>query len=502
MHNPEPQQASGKPLPLAERWRRVRAAYRYANLASHHLLGFAIKLGLLVYFALAVLFLVLRYAVLPNIDLYKGDLERAASRALGNQVAIKRIYASWHGLHPSLFLGDVSLRDNQGRQLLALPSVSATLSWWSVFVLEPRFESLELIRPELAARRGADGALFIAGVRIDQGKPGAPGGGDWLFRQREILVREGTLRWTDEARGAPELELDDLTLVLQNRWNTHHFALKATPPRALGEPLDLRARFTHPPFAHPSDATRWKGELYVDLRDTDLAGWKQYLDYPFELSQGMGSVRAWIAVDRARLAGFTADLGLAGVAARLRPDLPPLQLARVAGRLSASEELLPGVEDGRPTFGANGHTVSLDNFSVATADGLQLPPATLSESWRPAARGKPEQTRVEARQVDLAALAELAAQLPLSPVQRAMLAEFAPRGQLLDFSAQWHGRYPQIASYRVKGKVAGLSLTAQPARPARLAAGTLPALPARAALPGFDNLSGSIDATDKGGSVV
>src|SRR5690242_9152786 len=104
MHNPEQQaergdedaqaapaahaHASGahEHLPLAERWRRLRAAYRYANLASHHVLGFTLKAVLLVYFTFMLLFLALRWAVLPNIDLYKPDIERAASRALGNQV--------------------------------------------------------------------------------------------------------------------------------------------------------------------------------------------------------------------------------------------------------------------------------------------------------------------------------------------------------------------------------------------------------------------------------
>jgi uncharacterized protein YhdP len=74
-------------------------------------LGFTVKLALLLYFAFAILFLSLRYAVLPNIDYYKGDIERAASRALGNPVSIARIYASWHGVRPNLFLGDVTLRD-------------------------------------------------------------------------------------------------------------------------------------------------------------------------------------------------------------------------------------------------------------------------------------------------------------------------------------------------------------------------------------------------------
>lgn len=496
--NPEPQ-AAGEHLPIAARWRRLRAAYRYANRASHHLLGFTLKLGLLVYFLFTALFLFLRYAVLPNIDYYKGDIERAASRVLGNQVSIARLYASWHGLHPSLFLGDLTMRDKQGRLMLALPSVSATLSWWSVVATEPRFEALELIRPELDVRRTADGALFVAGVRVDQGRQGAAGGPDWLFRQREIVIREGRLHWTDELRGAPELALSDVTMVLQNRWTTHRFALKATPPAAFSQPLDVRARFTHPSFGRPSDAARWKGELYADLRETDLAAWKPYVDYPFELKQGKGSVRAWLTLDHARLAGFTADVALAGVSARLANDLPALELARVSGRLAASEFLGP-VADGKPTFGANGHSVSVSDFSVATSDGVLLPPATFSESWRPAARGKPEQVTFQARQVDLAALAELARELPLSPAARQMVIDFSPRGQLQDVSAQWQGRYPDISAYRVQGRVNALSLKPQGAKAAQPAAEGIAAQPARSALPGFDNLTGTIDASEHGGS--
>jgi len=509
MHNPEPQaplatQEPQQHSPLAERWRRLRAAYRYANLASHHVLGFTIKLVLLVYFGLALLFLALRYAILPNIDMYKDDIERLASRALGNQVAIARIYASWNGLHPSLFLGDVTLRDAAGRQLLALPSVSATFSWWSVLAAEPRFETLELIRPRLDVRRSGDGVFYVAGVRIDPKDKEGGAGNDWVFRQREIVIREGQVVWTDGVRGAPPLALRDVSLVLHNRWRTHRVALKATPPGALSQPLDVRARFTHPRFGgRASDIARWKGELYADLREADLAAWKQYVDYPFQLTQGKGSLRAWMRLDRARLAGFTADLALAGVAARMQPELPPLRLARVSGRLSAHEELLAGEEGGKPTFGANGHTVAIEGFTVALDDGRVLPPATVSETFTPARAGKPQRVEVEASQVDLAALAQLAAQLPLSDLQRQLLADFAPRGQLLDFSAAWDGAYPKLAGYRVKGRVAGLGLRPQPARPAMAAdpsTGT-PAAPARPALPGVDNLSGSIDATQDGGSM-
>jgi uncharacterized protein (TIGR02099 family) len=489
---PSPAAHADAHLPLAERWRRMRAAYRYANLASHHVLGFTVKAGLLAYFTFMLLFLALRWAVLPNIDMYKPDIERAASRALGNQVTIARVYASWRGLHPNLYLGDVRLRDREGRQLLALPSVSATLSWWSVVAAEPRFDSLEINRPELDARRTADGALLVAGVRIDPNRKdeGGGGGADWLLRQHEIVIREGRLSWTDQQRAAPVLALSNVTMVLENRWTAHRFALRATPPAGVSDPLDVRVRFSHPAFgAKASDASRWKGELYADLRNTDLASWKPYVNYPFNVEAGRGSVRAWLNFDQARLAGFTADLGLAGVSARLAADAAPLLLSRVSGRLSAREEIKPGLDAGKPTFGTLGHSIGVEHFSVVTRDGVVLPPVTLSETWRPAARGKPERFTVRADQVDLGALATLAAQMPLAPQHRALLAELAPRGRLRDADVEWEGQFPKLAGWRVRAQVDGLGIN------------PLAAQPERAALPGVSNLSGSIDASDRGGGV-
>lgn len=506
MDNRDPQ-AAATHLPAIEgalvRWRRLRACYRYANLASHHVLGFTVKLVLLLYFGLALLFLALRYAILPNIDLYQADIEAGAGRALGNRVTIGRLEAGWQGIHPVLTLGDVRLIDRGGRELLVLPQVTAALSWWSLAALEPRLHALEVRAPRLDVRRGRDGVVSVAGVRLDPGQKDDGGGADWLLRQREILIRGGRVDWTDELRGRPTLALTDVTLALLNRFGGgHRFALRATPPRALGQPLDVRARFRHRFGARPSDVARWKGELYADLRDADLVAWKRHIDLPFQIASGRGSVRAWLNVDQARVAGFTADLALADVNARLGPALAPLELARISGRLSAREEMLAGKDEGKPTFGAHGHTVSLLDFSVTTRDGHTLPAATLEQTWRPARAGKPERGELIARQLDIGALAALAGYLPLPPQQRQMLLDYAPRGRLLDMAAEWEGRYPALRSYRVRGDVAGLAIQAQPARPAQAARDGQPALPGRAATPGFQNLSGSIDASQNGGSVT
>ncbi len=492
--------------PLAARWHRLRAAYRICNLASHHVLGFSLKLFLLLYFAFAILFLTLRYVVLPNIDHYKGDIERLASGAVGNRVTISRIYASWTGLRPNLFLGDVVLYDPQGQQALTLPSVSATLSWWSVLAGAVRFESLELVRPELDVRRQADGRLLVAGISIDPRQPSDGRGADWLLSQREIVIREGRLQWTDLRRGAPPLALDGVNIVLRNQWLHHQLALKATPPAALAAPLDVRADFSHPAFgARVSNLSMWRGELYADVRGTDLLAWKPWLDFPFELNSGGGSLRAWVGIDQSRVTGFTADVGLRDVSAVLGKELPLLDLRQLSGRIAAREELpatAPLVKQGavRPRFGALGHSVELSNLTLTTSDGLLMAPTSLSEHYTAASGAKPERYEIRARQLDLQTMAGLAERLPLNEHQRKLLADFAPRGLLRNFSAEWQGVYPALQSYRVKGELAGLGLKPQPPRLAQPKTARSPASAALPAIPGFDNLSGAIDATDKGGS--
>ena len=489
-------------VPLAMRWRRIRTVYRIANLATHHVLGFTVKLGLLLYLLFAVLLLFLRYAILPNIDFYKGTIEQVSSRLVGNQVSIARIYASWSGLRPKLFLGDVVLKDKAGRQVLALPSVSATLSWWSLAAADLRFESLEIIRPELDIRRESDGKLYAAGILFDPRQGGDGRGADWILSQHEIVIREGRLNWTDKLRNQPQLALENCNLVLRNKWRRHQFALAATPPAGLGLPVDVRADFEHPAFASRiSNVTRWKGELYLDVKGADLAAWKAYASYPFELIEGQGSVRAWFSLDHAKLAGFTADVGLSNVTARLGQDLPLLELVRVNGRVSAKEEFPASVEKSPPTFGARGHAVSFSDFSLETRDGLTLPPTSLSERYLAAAGGKPEKTELKAKLLDLETLAGLAGRLPLTVAQRKLLEQLAPSGRLLDFSAEWQGALSALQTYHVKGRVAGLGVKAQPARPAQAATATSPAQAATAAIPGVENLTGAIDANQRGGTV-
>src|SRR5450830_1767791 len=231
--------ATGWRMVWRRTWSTARGTYCHLSTATRCVIGIAFKLLVLAYFIFCALFLTLRYGILPEIDRYKGNIEKIASKAIGRPVTISDIDASWNGLRPQLELTQVVIHDQAGQTALALPKVSATLSWTTVLVGELRFDNLTIIKPDLSILRDAAGKLFIAGIPASSDSDKS-GGADWVLSQREIVIRDGKIRWRDDKRGAPELALTDVNLVLHNQWRLHQLALKATPPAAYAAPLDVR----------------------------------------------------------------------------------------------------------------------------------------------------------------------------------------------------------------------------------------------------------------------
>ena len=487
---------------ITQLWRAIASAYQRINQLTHHLVGFVLKTMVVVYFIFCGLFLTLRYVVLPNISHYKSNVEQIVSNALGSAISIGTIAASWDGLQPKLTLTDVVVADQKKSPALSLPQVAATLSWRSLLLGTLRLDSLEVDRPNLQIERDTAGNLFIAGIPINPKSESGGGGAEWVLSQNQIVIRQGRVSWNDKLRGAPELALTNVNVVLRNRWRHHRLSVQATPPASFAAPIDVRAEFTHPAFARKkADISRWKGTLYADLRDTDLTLWKAYVDYPIELNQGKGAVKAWLDLDHAKVVDFAADVELTDLSARLRKDLALLTLRQVNGRISAQEEIGPSLADGVPTFGSNGHHISLTDFSFETMDGLVLPRTTINESYLPAKGSRPEKYSLTADRLVLQTLADFAQRLPLTKSQVQMLNDYAPRGELQNFSAQWQGTYPAVTAYHAKGQFKELSVAAQPSRVAQPKTASQPAQPAMSAVPGVDNVTGSIDVNQSSGSL-
>jgi uncharacterized protein (TIGR02099 family) len=407
------------------------------------------------FFALAAGVLVLRYGLLPQIERYRPQIVERVAATVGQPVKIGRIEAEWLGLRPQINLADVRIYDAQGREALVLPSVENILSWRSLLRGELRLHALRIDGPRLSVRRDASGALYVAGAKL--AAEGAEHGiGEWLLGQAEIEVRGAEIEWLDEQRGAPPLALSVRNLRLRNEEQRHLFGLSARPPSALGSSLEVRAELAH-------DAG-WSGRVYAELGYTDLAAWRQWLDYPIDVERGQGALRIWAVLEASRVREVNAQLALADVAARLRAELPELELAALSGRLRARAL-------------AQGYAVDVSRLVLTPQGTAALPPLDFQFTWNSEA----ENGAVAAKALELAPFAHFAGSLPLPAELRRFAAEMQPRGRLTDARFEWQGAGASPARYRMRAAFAELGVKA------------------RDAIPGFAGLAGTLEANESGG---
>ncbi|MFT3664035.1 YhdP family protein [Piscinibacter sp.] len=450
--------------PPAASWRLLRALLR-------------LSLGLLL--AVASLFLTLwltvYWGILPRIEQWRPELEAQASRALGVPVRIGAIRAESSGWVPGFELRDVSLLDARQRPALQLPRVVATLSPRSLAALEPRFDQLLIEGPQLEIRRDASGRVSVAGLDVGAGEAGDGALRDWLFRQHEVIIRDGSLYWTDEQRDAPTLALTNVQFALRNGLLHHELRLDATPDDPWGDRFSLRGRFTQPLLAKPGEVERWSGNAFVDLPRADVKELRRYVALPFELNEGDGALRAWIEIERGRLKSGTVDVALRAVAMRLAGNVEPLVVEQVQGRLAARRD-------------EQGVSVALKDFGFVTGDGVRWPRGDLSLAWKQREGGEISGGEIAAQRLDLAAMAQIAGRLPLGDTLRRLLAELKPQGVVTGLAASWAGPLDAPARYQAKALLSGLALAAKAAEQ-----------PGAVGRPGLRNATLQVSASETGG---
>ena len=407
---------------------------------------------------LALAFLGLRYWLLPDIERYRDDIAASVAAAVGRPVKIGRIEAGWLGLRPQISLTDVRIYDAEGREALRLPSVENILAWRSLLYRDLRLHSVVIDGPRLVVRRQASGALEVAGLPLN-GRRSDGGFAAWLLGQGEVQIRNAELEWRDERRGAAPLSLSHVSLRLRSDGERHALGLSARLPDALGGQLEARGQLV----GALADGGRWRGRLYADVGEADLAAWGAWVDLP-GLSRGVGALRVWSTVENGSLQTLTADVALANLAASLDEELPPLELASLRGRLQ-----LRSLGDG--------YQLSGRGLTLTPLDAAPVGPADFQVAWR-AGGGT-----LSANALELSPLAHLLQALPVPASLRRLAAELSPRGQLADVSLRWEGEAAAPRRYRASARFAELGLAPH------------------GALPGFAGLSGALEASESGGRV-
>ena len=437
-----------------------------------------ITLGLLLLtWSLALLaWLTLHWLILPRLDEWRPQVEAQAARALGHPVQIGRIAVHSSGWVPAFTLHDVVLRDALGRDALRLPRVSAALSVPSMLALRLRFDQLLIEDARLEVRRDARGRWSVGG--LDMASAGASVDGseaaDWLFEQHEVLIRGGTLRWVDEQRAAPPLQLSEVQLLLRNRGRRHELRLDATPPADWGDRFSIVGQARGALLSRAGDWQRWKGTLFAQLPRADVSQLRRHVDLPIDLQQGEAALRAWVDWDRGLPQALTLDAALRNVSVRLDPALEPVALTTLTGRFVAERQ-------------AGGTRLAIQGLGFTTADGDVWAPSQMALQWQQsaapvgvagavsaAASAAPSAAAASAAprpvdggefsadRLDLALLAELGERLPIGAGLRQLLQQLNPEGTVGALKARWAGPLDAPRSYSARASVKGLAIAAAP----------------------------------------
>ena len=422
----------------------------------------------------------LHFWIVPRIAEFRPALENLARQSLGVPVRIGGVSAHSIGWVPSFELRDIELLDGQGRTGLRLPKVRVALSLRSVVL--GQLDQLVLDAPELSLRLTTDGQWQIAGMTWGASSTGHSAAADWLFSQREVVVRGARVDWHGPDTGINTSPGKDITppvplilrevdLVIRNTARQHMLRLDATPPHQWGERFVLMGQFKRGLLSlHPGRLTDWSGQAFAHFPHLDMAHWSaQDLQMPASLFpetrllQGQGRLRLWADVQQGQWRGGLADVDLKNLQVRLSPNQPPLALQSLSGRLGLQVH-------------AEGFAAETQDLRFISEQGLHWPEGKLSLDYKHAQGARAASGQLQASQLDLEALQALALRLPLgaalSPQLHAALKARDLRGRVTFLSLRWQGDWAQPDIQEARAKVEGLSW--QPGSVAVAAWGALP----------------------------
>lgn len=264
------------------------------------------------YVAVALMFLMLKWAVIPSLSLYKDELSYWVSARTGQTVQLADMGAEMVGFNVYFSLSNVSFLDENRRQTFGVEKVNGAISLWSLLTLSPDFINLELIKPHVQVDKDTDG-WRLAG--FDLSEEVSPEQSDsplvsWLLDQHRVMAAQASIQLNVSGRSDP-FYLDGVGFYALASAGKHDLKLKVQRASWLDQPLLLHAAFERPFWGkQKTNLSLWQGQLYVKgvLHSTQQNPFP--VDPPAFLNlaywPSAAQVEAWAFFDQGRVNQLTA----------------------------------------------------------------------------------------------------------------------------------------------------------------------------------------------------
>ena len=388
---------------------------------------------------------VLHFWIVPRITELRPVLQDMATQAVGLPVRIGQLSVQSNGWAPVLEMDNLTLDNAAGQPALTLPKVRVTVSARSLLTLG--VEQLALDGADLDLRRTEDGHWLIAGLPVPTATDSPSRAADWLFGQKEIVLRQGTLRWTDALSQEPLLTvaMTGVDITLRNSARHHHLQLQATPPEGWGARWSATGQFRRSLLStHAARWQDWSGTVQAQFPDVNLAPLGRSVATGLTLNTGQGALHLVVDVLNGHAFKAAADVTLKKLSLALGPQLKPLLFDSLQGHIAGRSD-------------AQGFEVSTQALSFDTPDGLYWPGGDVSLVYSHAQGKTLAKGQLQATNLHLHALQSLLPRLPLDGEWQTHMQALSVAGTVERLKAQWQGTWPQWTTYEASGRVHDLS---------------------------------------------
>lgn len=416
----------------------------------------------------------LNFVVVPNIAIWRADLERISSKYLGNQVHIGEIEVNTQKIIPSFEFKKVSIQAlNEAGQLetLTLPAIKLEISLQSLLRLS--IEAIDFETPQIVAIKNASGSIRVAGLaKLAKNDSSSL---DWMFSQPKIRIHNATVQLFDEQSQENPILFTSVNVQIENGLKSHTVALDAIPPEDFGEGFQVQAHFKEALLSNSvADFSAWSGVTQLNFPNFDVSKIIKYFPHQnWNIQTAKGKSQLWLDVYRGEINQLTAEI-----------NFPIIETSWITKKNSEKTYLLKDV-NGKIEMNWRGaaHEIKVENMNALSQDGTQWKLGHALYSWNPLALTpqhnsnlKDESKTLLSAKTDTEASSEESGtavlevdNIPIKPLIDQVnvtetdsnlinqLKEIELGGNLKNFKAKWISNDQNIDSYSSSGELSEFS---------------------------------------------
>ncbi|MEN8204873.1 MAG: YhdP family protein [Pseudomonadota bacterium] len=243
----------------------------------------------------------------PELTVYRMEIEQAASQALNKQVTVGQMEATWRGLNPVIKLKGVELIDPAGtHEAITFREIWVTVdaeNYLSQQVI--KLAGIDVIGADLTLVRDADGTFYLDGFRPEDDDS------ELLTEllQMALSVHDVNVTYVDKKTGQAPRRFSSISLSLRNHGDMHTLTGHALLPADVGYRVDMEAIL----YGDAARLQDWQGHLYIKGQSVALTEVLGQLLTDDQTLQGVADLRLWLDAGAAGIDSVSGEIDTEGL---------------------------------------------------------------------------------------------------------------------------------------------------------------------------------------------